>query len=136
VSLHHRKIKQIVLDLGGTEYQCQLSAWNMANTSDEPEKLYSLCPDGESREEVDETWTLSLTFFSDWTAGGINDYLMLHGGETVAFQLDHHPDITGEHVRWTGEVLLKKPDVAGTARETETFEITLEVIGVPEYSRP
>lgn len=136
MSIHNRKLKVITLDIGGTDFECQVSNWQMVNNADDGDKIYSFCPDGEDTEEVDPDWSLQLTFFSDWTSGGVSDYLMQHAGEVVTFQLDHHPDIPAEHVRWDGKVRLKAPSVGGDVRTTETQEITLGVIGKPNYTRP
>jgi len=136
VSLHNRKLKVITLDIGGTNRECQISNWQLNNNSEDGEKLYSYCPDGEAVEETDPDYSLDLTFFSDWTSGGISDWFVLHDGETVTFQLDHHPDIVGEHVRYNGSLVVKAPNVGGEIKTTETQEITLQCVGKPAYSRP
>lgn len=136
MTLHNRKLKVITFDLGGTEFQCQLSTWQMVNNTPNGEKLYTYCPDGEAEEETDADWQLELTFFSDWRSGGISDYLTLNDGQVVAFQLDHHEQIIGEHVRWNGQVTLKAPNVGGDVRTTETTQTTLRCLGKPVYSRP
>ncbi|GEL17688.1 hypothetical protein [Pseudonocardia asaccharolytica] len=133
---HNRKLKQITFDLGGVEYQCQVVSWQMVNNSEDGEKRYTYCPDGEFREETDPDWSLELTFYSDWRSGGISDFLTLQDGQDVAFQLDHHPDIPAEHVRWTGTVTVKAPSVGGEVRTTEQTEVTLPCVGKPVYSRP
>lgn len=137
MAFKHRKNKQITFAMDTTfEFACQISEWELSNDTDDPEKIYSFCPDGEDYEEVDPAWSLNLTFYSDWTADGISDYFMLHDGETVSFQLDNHPDIPGEWVRWEGTLRIKAPNVGGEVRETETQEAELLIIGVPTYSRP
>lgn len=135
-STHNRRVKQIQLGIGGNQFECQVESWQMLNNTPDGEKRFGLCPDGEFREETDDDYALQLTFFADWRSNGISDYLTQHDKETVAFQLDHLPDIVGEHVRWTGELVLKAPNVGGGGRATETFETTLLVIGKPDYSRP
>lgn len=136
MSLNHRKLKVITLDIGGTNRECQISNWQLNNNSEDGEKLYSFCPTGEGIEETDPDYSLDLTLFSDWRSDGISDYLVMHDGETVTFQLDHHPDIPAEHVRWNGSLKVKAPNVGGEIRTTETQEITLQCIGKPEYTRP
>lgn len=135
MTIHNRKLKLIEFDLGGTNFECQIKTWNLPNNTDDGDKIYTFCPDGEDREETDPDYALELTFFSDWRSGGISDFLVENDGETAAFQLDHHPDIVGEHVRWTGSVKLKAPSVGGDARTTETQEVTLQCIGKPVYAR-
>lgn len=136
MSLHNRKLKQITFDLDGSEFQCQISQWQLTNNTEDGEKIYSFCPDGEAIEETDADWALDLTFYSDWTVNGISDYLMTNDGEDVEFTLDHHEGIVGEHVRWVGTVRIKAPNVGGEIKTTETQQITLRCIGVPVYSRP
>lgn len=134
--LHNRKIKQIVFDLGGTTFQCQIENFQFVNNTPDGEKIYSMCPDGEDIEETDDDWSLQLRFFSDWRTNGISDWLMLHNGENVAFELEHHPDIPAEHTIWTGTLRVKAPTVGGDVKVTERQEVTLQVIGRPDYDRP
>jgi hypothetical protein len=136
VSVHSRKVKLIEFDLSSTSFECQVQSWTMANNTDDGERYYTQCPDGEFREDPEPDYALELTFFSDWQLAGISDFLTAHDGERVAFQLDHHPDITGEHVRWAGFLTVKAPSVGGEARTTEMTEVTLPVEGKPTYSRP
>lgn len=140
MAVHQRKIKQVQFTLGGDPddiaFECQLRSWNIANNTDDGDVIYTLCPDGEVREETDDDYALELTFLADWREDGISDFLWSHDKEIVGFALDHHPDIPGEHVRWTGQVRIKAPNVGGEARATEETEITLPCIGKPVYSRP
>lgn len=136
MAAHNRKLKQITFDLGGVEYQCQISTWQMVNNSEDGEKRHTFCPDGEFREETDPDWSLELTFYADWRSGGISEFLTLQDDQEVAFQLDHHPDIPAEHVRWNGTVKIKAPSVGGEVRTTETTEVTLACVGKPVFSRP
>lgn len=135
MSVHNRKLKLIEFAIGVTQFECQLSNWNLENNSDDGEKFYTYCPDGEFREEAEPDYALSLTFFSDWRSGGISDFLVENDGTNATFTLDHHPDIPAEHVTWTGTVRIKAPNVGGDARTTETQEITLQVVGKPLYAR-
>ncbi|WP_435589805.1 hypothetical protein [Micromonospora aurantiaca (nom. illeg.)] len=132
---HSRKIKVIEFDIDGTQFECQVQTWNMANNTDDGERYYTQCPEGEFREEAEPDYALELTFFADWRSNGISDFLTAHDGEEVAFQLDHHPDIPGEHVQWSGFVKIKAPNAGGEARTTEMTEVTLPVKGKPEYAR-
>lgn len=134
--LHNRKMKQVVFDLGGTTFQCQLENIQIVNNTPDGEKIFSLCPDGEAREETDADYALQLRYFADWRVGGISDFLQTHDGETVAFEFEHHPDIPTEHTIWTGDVVIKAPNVGGDVRVTERQEVTLSIIGTPEYTRP
>jgi hypothetical protein len=135
MTAHNRRLKQITFQLGATEFQCQVQSWQLVNNTDDGDLMYTFCPDGEFREETDDDYSLELTFFSDWRSGGISDYLWENDGETVAFTLDHHPDIAAEHVQWTGNVKIKAPTVGGEARDTETTEVELLCIGKPTYTR-
>jgi hypothetical protein len=135
----NRKLKFVTFTLSGTAFQCQLSDWTLENNSDDGDKRYTYCgppeSDGEFREETEPDFALTLKFFSDWRAGGISDFLWLNDDTDALFVLDHHPDIVGEHVRWSGTVRIKAPNVGGEARTTEVTECTLQIIGMPTYAR-
>ena len=133
-----RKLKILTLTLGGISFQCQLQKFKMNNNTPDGERFYTYCgpgPEGEFREDAEPDYSLDMTFFSDWRSAGISDYLWLNDQLPVAFIVDHHPDIVGEHVRWTGTLKIKAPTVGGDARTTEITEITLPVIGKPTYTR-
>jgi len=138
VTVNQRRLKVIQFTLAGTAYDCQVKSWAMTNSTPLGDKQFSFCADGtgEFREETDPDYSLDLTFWADWRAGGINDYLTLNDQVTVAFQLDHHPFVVGEHVRWVGTCQLRAPNVGGEPRVTEQFETSFPVIGKPTYSRP
>lgn len=134
----NRKLKIVTFRLSGVDFQCQLSSWKMINNTEDGEKFYTFCgpgPEGEFREEAEADYSLELKFFSDWTLAGISSYLTVNDQLIAAFYLDHHPDIIGEHVRWTGSCKIKAPTVGGEARTTEMTEVTLPVIGKPTYTR-
>lgn len=131
-----RKLKLITLDIGGENFEVQCKTWKLVNNSEDGEKSFTFAPDGEYVEETDPDWALELVFLSDWRVNGVSDFLTVRDNETVAFQLDHHPDITAEHVRWTGNLKIKAPSAGGEARATELTEITLACVGKPVYSRP
>lgn len=139
MSIHKRKLKLIEFSLGtdpsDIAFECQISAWNLNNNTEDGDKIYTLCPEGEDVEDVDPDYTLDLTAFADWRSDGFSDYLTAHDGETVTFTLHHHPDIPAEHVSWTGQVRIKAPSVGGEARENEVTEVTLVIIGKPVYAR-
>lgn len=138
MTINNRKLKIITFTLGGNQFQCQLQSWTMNNGTEDGERFYTFCgggSEGEFREDAEPDYSLELTFFSDWKLNGVSDYLTANDQQTVAFQLDHHPDIPGEYVRWTGSVKIKAPSVGGEARTTEKTEVTLPVIGKPTYAR-
>jgi hypothetical protein len=137
VALHQRRLKLITFTLGVISFECQVKRWLLDPGIGDGERLFSFCPDGEDVEATDPEGTLELEFFSDWRSDGISDFLWNHSGETAAFQLDHHPDIPAEHVRWAGSVKLKAPPAGGDIRTTEMTSITLQVIGdvVSGYTR-
>jgi hypothetical protein len=139
VTIHKRKLKLVEFTLGtdpdDLAFECQLSSWTINNNTEDGDKLYTLCPTGEDQEETDPDYSIDLTFFADWRSDGISDFLWQNDGATVALKLDHHPDISAEHVRWTGTVVIKAPSVGGEARENEVTETTLQFIGKPVYTR-
>lgn len=136
MAAHNRKLKLIEFSIDGTSFECQVQSWQVVNNTEDGELYYTFCPDGEFREDAEPDYALELTFFSDWRSDGISDFLTLHDQQTLAFVLDHHPDIPAEHVRWTGEVKVKAPSAGGEARTTEMTEITMPIIGKPVYTRP
>ncbi|WP_181778928.1 hypothetical protein [Pseudonocardia pini] len=137
--VHNRKLKQITLSIGGEEFQTQLRNWTLNNGTGEGEGevFYTYGGDDSSFvEDAEDSWTLSLEFYSDWRSEGISDWIFSHNKETVAFVIDHHPDIPAEHVRWEGEVKVKAPSVGGEVRTTEITSAEWTCNGEPEYSRP
>lgn len=135
--VHHRRLKLLELEIGGTSYECQVSQWEVQNNTDDGERHFTFCPDGEFREDADDDYALSLTFFSDWRSPtGLNHFLTVNDKQVVNFTLDHHPDIPAEHVRWTGSVKIKAPNAGGEVRTEETTEVTFPIIGKPVYTRP
>ncbi|MFJ8966049.1 hypothetical protein ACIRG5_42335 [Lentzea sp. NPDC102401] len=135
MSLHNRKLKVINLTIGGNSYECQISNWELQNNTEDGNKIYSYCPDGEDREETDPDWALSLTLYSDWRVNGISDYFMTNDGEDAAFSIVHHPGTVDEQVQWTGNLRIKAPNVGGEVKTTETQTIVLQCIGKPVYAR-
>lgn len=139
MSIHQRRLKIITFTLAGTDYSCQLVTWNLDPGFTPGDLVYTFCAAGEGQnafvEDTDGKPSLQIKFFSDWSAGGISDYLAANYGTTVAFVLDHHPDVVGEHVRWNGNLVLVAPPVGGDARTTEQQDITMPIVGAPTYTR-
>lgn len=136
MTAHNQKLKVITLDIGGSEFQAQVSTWKLNNDTDDPKTVYVFATGEEFAEDADPAYSLDVTFYSDWRSNGISDYLWQHDGQDVTFQLDHHPDIAAEHVRWNGTLHIKAPSVGGDVRTTETTEVKFLIIGTPTYSRP
>lgn len=136
MTAHNRKLKIITLDIDGSEFQAQLREWTLNNGTGDGETFYTYGGDAESFIEAAEAeFTLECTFFADWRSDGISSYLWAHDGETVTFQLDHHPDIVGEHVRWSGSLQIKAPSVGGEVRTTEETAVTFTIVGKPTFER-
>lgn len=127
------KLKVITLTINGENYECQLRSWNLDPGIPDGDTLYTFCPDGAVVDEGEPNPTLQLTFLSDWSTTGISRILTENSGDEVPFQLDHHPDIPAQWVRWTGTVKLKAPPVGGEARAMELTEITLKIVGDPTF---
>jgi hypothetical protein len=125
----------IEFSIDGERFECQVNKWKIVNQTEDGEQFFTFCPDGAFIEDVEPKWAMELTFFADWRSDGISDFLTGLDEQTVAFQLDHHPDVIGEHVRWTGLVKIKAPDAGGDARSTEMTETTLQIIDKPAYVR-
>lgn len=136
MAVNHRKLMKATLTIGGVEFQNQLRNFNLSNDTDDPEQFHTYGGEGESfAEPADDSYTLELEFYADWRSNGISDYLTANDGNTVEFQIDHHPDVVGEHIRRAGDVLIKAPNMGGEIRTTELTETTLTVIGKPSYER-
>jgi hypothetical protein len=135
MTAHNRRLKVVTFTLDAVSFECQLKSWKIDPGVDDGDRMYTFCVDGEFTEDTDPDPTLELSFFSDWRANGISDYLWDNDGEVVTFVLDHHPDIAAEHVQFTGSVKIKAPPVGGEARETEVTEITLQCQGMPTKVR-
>jgi len=135
VTARSRKLKIITFTLAGVSFQCQLQSWKMNNNTNDGDRFYTFCADGEFVEDAEPDYTLELKFLADWTLSGVSDYLWSNDLQVVAFILDHLPDIAGEHVRWSGNAKIKAPTVGGDVRTTELTEATLKCIGKPTYVR-
>jgi hypothetical protein len=133
VNLHNRRIKQIEFTIGGQAFQCQVKTWTLDPGIEDGDPIYAQCPEGVAREETDPEASLECEFYSDWRSNGISRYLWEHNGETAEFVLDHHPDIPGEHVRWSGELIIKPGPAGGEARNTEMTEVTFAILGLPTF---
>lgn len=137
MTAHHRKLKVLTLDLGGTEYQVQCRKAQIVNNTDDPEVFHTFGGDDEAFvEPADDAYALDLGFYSDWRSAGITDWLWDNDGATVSFQLDLNPDIPAEHVVFNGEVLVKSPNVGGEVRAQDVTEVVLQCPSKPEKSRP
>jgi hypothetical protein len=135
--VHHRRLKLIELEIGETSYECQVQNWEIQNNTEDGERHFTFCPDGEFREDADDDYALMLNFFSDWRApDGLSHFLTENDKELVTFTLNHHPDIEEEHVQWTGQIRVKAPNVGGEVRTEEMTEVTFPIVGKPAYSRP
>lgn len=135
----NRKLKIITFTLVSTQFQCQIQSWKLNNNTADGERFYTYCAadsTAEFREDAEDDYSLDLKFFSDWTVGGISDFLVANNKAVVAFQLDHHPDIPGEYVRWSGSLKVKAPPAGGDARTTEIQELTMPIVGIPLFTRP
>jgi hypothetical protein len=135
-SVHTQRLKIVTFTIAGVDFSCQLNSWTLLNNTVDGIKSFSFCGDSsEFRTPTDNDWALQLKFWSDWRSGGISEYLITNIRAVAAFQLDHHPDIVGEHVRWTGNCVIKGPSVGGDVRTVEETSVTLLILGLPTYTR-
>jgi hypothetical protein len=137
MSAHNRKLADLVLDLGGNEFQIQCRKAEIVNNTDDGEFFPTFdSTDGGFVEAADAAFALDLEFYADWRSAGVSDWLWDNDGSTVPFQVTHHPDIPAETVIFTGEVLIKAPNVGGEVRTTEVTAVTLICNGKPAKTRP
>jgi len=135
-SVHTRRLKIVTFTIAGVDYSCQLNNWNLLNNTVDGVKTWGYCGDvSQFRTETDDDYALQLKFFADWRANGISTYLWNNARAVAAFQLDHMPDIVGEHVRWTGNLVIKAPTVGGDLRTIEETSQTLLILGLPIFTR-
>lgn len=135
----NKRLKTLTLTIGGiTGIECQVTSWKINPPQNNGDLVYTYCPDGSFREEVDpEDWTLDLTWVSDWTVGGLNRYLWANQGATAAFTLTNHADVTGWAVQWAGSLIVKAPPAGGDVRTTDMSEMTFTGVGaVPTPTYP
>lgn len=139
MTVHQRRLKILTFTIGGNAFDCQVTSWKLSYGIKTGTRIYTFCSGGEGNntfiEETDGEASLQLKGLSDFTSGGIHDYLVINSMTTAAFVLDHHQDIVGEHVRWTGSLQIQAPDTGGDARTTEMFDLTMPIIGIPGYAR-
>src|SRR5262245_11137401 len=137
MTAHNRKLRILTLDIGGNEFQIQCRKAEVVNNTDDAEAFATFDPvNGGFVEAADDAYALDLEFYADWRGAGVSDWAWDNDGETVPFQIDHHPDIPAEHVIFNGEVLIKAPNVGGEIRTTEITATTLTCNGKPVKSRP
>lgn len=136
MSATHYKLNDAVLDIGGSQFQAQITDMKVSNnTGDATQYATFGGPTSSFVEAADPSYTLDLKGFADWTLGGFSDFLWAHDGETVVFQLDWHPTIVGSHVRWSGQVQIKAPNSGGEIRTTELTETSQAIVDKPLYQR-
>lgn len=124
---------------GGTEFNAQVESVQLNNETDDGDQIFTYAPGdaGEGREDVDPSWSLRLAGPSDWTEGGINDYMEDHDGETLPFTvIGHSTSADGWKVQWVGNLKCKATGFGGDNRTTDRYELVLPIVGKPTYSRP
>lgn len=135
MAIHTKRVKTIEFTIGATSFECQVNTWNLDPGIEDGDRLYSQCPEGEAIEETDPESTLECKFFADWRSNGISAFLWENLGETMDFELNHHPGVPGEHVKWTGQLYIKPGPAGGEARTTEFTEVTFQCVGLPKFER-
>lgn len=135
-SVLRNRLKIVTFTLDNVDYSCQLNSWTVNNNTVDGVKTFTFCgAPSEFRTETDDDWSLTMKYYSDWRSGGISDFLMQNTRAVATFVLDHHPDIVGQHVRWSGSCVIKAPSVGGDVRTIEETSVTLLILGIPTYAR-
>lgn len=132
---HHRKLRTILLELGGVDYTNQVRSAKTVNNTGDPERLPVYAPAGEILEPAEPEWALELVLYSDWRSAGVSDYLSANDQTEVSFTHQLHVGVTGETVQYAGSVLLVAPSMGGEAKEQDMTEVTLQIVGKPTYTR-
>lgn len=136
MSIHATTLKYVSIVIGGNEFRAQIRTWNLVDNTDDPDSIFTYGPDGqnEDTEEATPSWALELTFYSDWrTPTGLNHYLWSNHGQVAAFTIGHNLGVDGSDPEFTGEVKLKRTSVGGDVRTKEVTELTLPLVGEPDY---
>lgn len=139
-SPHYKRLKIISFTLAGVEYSAQITSWKLATGDKIGNRIYTYNIAGEGSnsviEETDGEPSLDIKFLADWRVGGISDYLAANHNTIVAYTLDHHPDIVGEHIQFGGQIQIKMPETGDQARADEVQETTMPILGpVPTLTR-
>jgi len=137
MSIHAPTLKYVSLDIGGNEFRAQITDWKLTDETDEGDSIFTYGPDGqnEDQEEGTDAWNLELKFFADYrTPTGLNHYLWTNAGQTAEYTIHHNLGTAGSDPVFSGEVKLKRPNVGGEVRTKELTELTLKVVGVPDYT--
>lgn len=137
MSIHAPTMKYVSLDIGGNEFRAQITDWKLTDQTDDGDSIYTYGPDGqnEDTEEPTDQWNLELKFYADYrTPTGLNHYLWTNAGQTAAYTIHHNLGTDGSDPEFSGEVKLKRPSVGGEVRTKELTELTLPVLGVPDYT--
>jgi hypothetical protein len=137
---HIRRLKILTLTWDGTEVSGQVNSWKFDPGIKLGNQLWTFSTAGEGHnmafEETDPQATLDAKFYDDWRNGGISDFLWTTAPFTVVpFQLDHHPDITTEHVVVAGSLVVLPHPIGGDARANEQGEQTFGVLAGYTYTR-
>jgi hypothetical protein len=127
VSAHGRRVKSIEFSLDSESFECQVEDWTFDPGVPDGERVYTQCPDGVVIDDGDAEPTLMVKFLADWKETGVSWFLYERAGETVAFSLSHHPEVTAENVVVTGTLKIKPAPIQGT-RQLERSEVTFQVL--------
>lgn len=138
---HQRRLKTITLTLDGVEVSGQIKTWKFDPGFTLGDQQFTFATAGEGHnsffEETDPKPTLQLGFYDDWRSGGISDLLWSTAPNTVAdFTLQHHPDVTAEHITITGSLVVLPHPIGGDVRTTEVGDQTFGVLAGYTYDHP
>jgi hypothetical protein len=130
---HIRRLKILTLTLGSTEISGQVNSWNFDPGFKLGDQVWTFSTAGEGHnmayEETDPQATLQIKFFDDWRNGGISDFLYSTTPNTVVtFALEHHQDITAEHISLAGSLVVLPHVIGGDARANEQGDQTFGVL--------
>ena len=137
MSIHAPTMKYVSLEIGGIEFRAQITDWKLVDETDEGDSIFTYGADGqnEDSEEPTDAWNLELKFYADYRSpSGLNHYLWTNAPGTATYTIHHNLGTDGSDPVFSGEVKLKRPSVGGEVRTKELTELTLKVVGVPDYT--
>jgi hypothetical protein len=126
--------KTIVLTIGGTAYQCEITGATVTPTAD-VQTTKVLCPDGSASDTGPVSWALDVNYLVDHNAGSLFRLLVASHGQTATFDYEPDPD-TAPGVKWTGNLRIIAGPAGGDAATWESGSVSLPIIGTPTITDP
>lgn len=129
------RTKEVQFSVGSppvSTFNCQFTTARLNDTTEAGDTIFTLCPDGETVEETDETYELNLVGLADWSDNGFSQWAWENRNTIVDFTLTTHPDKAAQTRVWTGQTKVIGTGAGGEARTNETFDVTWPAFNVDQ----